>query len=294
MLRGFARPFYQRSSIRTTLPKHDFDANAALLVTPHAKNRIAIAKNLDESPLRPSNLILDLEMFGQLHPASSTQRNLLAASLAMHGLFFAWLLHSPEPQLLTATSIALGHNGKVLTPLYFPAQSPDDSTTSSPDRATEIYRHQRLGHEKLVWRKDSTLAKLPLPSAPVAQSTAEDSSKATTLSRLGHGAPAGLSYGTLPGGPIYGDEIRPALPISTADPVVYPWELPDSEGNVVVEITIDERGEIVRKTVIHSMGPKLDEKFLAALESWHFHPATHNGVAIASKQDAIFHFRARG
>jgi hypothetical protein len=42
------------------------------------------------------------------------------------------------------------------------------------------------------------------------------------------------------------------------------------------------------------MGPKLDEKFLAALENWHFQPATRNGVAIASKQDAIFHFRARG
>ncbi|MGB8730257.1 MAG: energy transducer TonB, partial [Candidatus Sulfotelmatobacter sp.] len=114
------------------------------------------------------------------------------------------------------------------------------------------------------------------------------------LSKLGHGAPAGLPYGTLPGGPVFGDEIRPALPVATVDPVVYPWELPESEGNVVVEITIDERGEIVRKTVLHSMGAKLDEKFLAALENWRFQPAMRNGVAIASKQDAIFHFRARG
>jgi len=93
---------------------------------------------------------------------------------------------------------------------------------------------------------------------------------------------------------VYGNEIRPALPVYTADPVVYPWELPESEGNVVVEITIDERGEIVSKTILHSMGPKLDEKFLAALENWRFQPATRNGVAIASKQDAVFHFRARG
>jgi protein TonB len=62
----------------------------------------------------------------------------------------------------------------------------------------------------------------------------------------------------------------------------------------VVEITIDERGDIVRKTVLQSLGPKLDEKVMAALESWHFNPATRNGIAIASKQDAIFHFRARG
>lgn len=234
-------------------------------------------------------------MFAQLSPGESkTQSRVLAASLVAHGLLFAWLLHTPEPQLLNPSSVALGRNGRLLTRIYFPTQSPDDSATSSPDRATEIYRHQRLGHEKLILKQNGALAKLPLPQAPLSPSSAEDKSKTATLSNLGHGAPAGLPYGSLPGGPVFGNEIRPALPVVTVDPVVYPWELPDSEGNVVVEITIDERGEIVGKTVLHSMGPKLDEKFLAALESWRFQPATRNGVAIASKQDAIFHFRARG
>jgi TonB family protein len=95
-------------------------------------------------------------------------------------------------------------------------------------------------------------------------------------------------------GPFSGNEIRPALPVSTSDPVAYPWELPDSEGNVVVEIVIDTRGDIVDKKVLHSLGPKLDEKVLLALDNWHFQPATRNGAPIASKQDAIFHFRARG
>lgn len=234
-------------------------------------------------------------MFAQLNSRSSaTQRRALASSLTLHGLVFAWLLHTPDPQLLTPTSVALGRNGKVLTRLYFPTASPDDSVTSSPDRATEVYRRRRLGHEKLILKQDTALAKLPMPRAPLVPPQAEDKAKTATLSNQGHGALAGLPYGTLPGGPVYGDEIRPALPVATVDPVVYPWELPDSEGNVVVEITIDERGEIVRKTVLHSMGPKLDEKFLAALGNWRFHPATRNGVAIASKQDAIFHFRARG
>ncbi len=234
-------------------------------------------------------------MFAQLSSGrSKPQPRVLAASLALHGLLFAWLLHTPEPQLLSPSSVALGRNGKILTRIYFPTESPDDSATSSPDRATEIYRRQRLGHEKLILKQNVALAKLPLPQAPLSRSSAEDKSKTATVSNLGHGAPAGLPYGSLPGGPVFGDEIRPALPVTTVDPVVYPWELPESEGNVVVEITIDERGEIVSKTVLHSMGPKLDEKFLAALENWRFHPATRNGVAIASKQDAIFHFRARG
>jgi TonB family protein len=218
----------------------------------------------------------------------------LTASLALHALLLAWLLHTPEPRLLNPSSVALGRNGKLLTPIYFPTDSPDGSASSSPSHATEVYRRQRLGHEKLFLKQNAAQAKLPSPQPPLAPSTAEDKAKTATLSNLGHGAPAGLPYGSVPGGPVFGDEIRPALPVTTVDPVVYPWELPDSEGNVVVEITIDERGEIVRKTVLHSMGPKLDEKFLAALENWHFQPAMRNGIAIPSKQDAIFHFRTRG
>jgi TonB family protein len=210
----------------------------------------------------------------------------------LHGLLFAWLLHSPEPRLLTPNSIAIGHNGKVVAKLYFPTQSPDDSATSSADKASEAYRHQRLGHEKLIWKQRSTQAKLMSPQIQLA--SAEDDASTATLAKLGHGAPAGLPYGSVPGGPVYGDEDRPALPITTADPVVYPWQRPDSEGKVIIEITIDERGEIVRKTVLQSLGPALDSQCLAALENWHFRPATQNGTPIPSKQDAIFPFKARG
>jgi TonB family protein len=234
-------------------------------------------------------------MFGQLNPGTArSQHKVLAASLALHGVLFAWLLHAPEPQLLNPSSIAVGHNGKVLTRLYFPTRTPDESSTSSADHATETYRHQRLGHEKLMWKPTSTVAKLPMPPAPLNPSAAEDNSQTATLSKLGHGATAGLPYGSLPGGPVYGDEIRPALPIATSDPVVYPWQQPESEGKVVIEITIDERGEIVRKTVLQSLGPEIDNRCLAALENWRFQPATHNGVPIPSKQDAIFPFKARG
>jgi TonB family protein len=234
-------------------------------------------------------------MFAQVNPGGSrSQRRLLLGSLALHGLLLGWMLHRPEPQLLNPTSVGIGGNGRVVTKIYWKSRNPDDSNTSSADSATEVYRRQRLARQKLIWKHPAELAKLPPLPSPISPTDAEDKSKTAMLSSLGHGALAGHPYGTIPGGPIYGDEVRPALPVTTSDPVAYPWELPDSEGRVVVEITIDERGEIVSKTVLESMGPKLDEKVLAALEKWHFQPATHNGVAIASKQDAIFHFGARG
>jgi hypothetical protein len=233
-------------------------------------------------------------MFVQLNPANARrQRRLLVASCAVHGLLLAWLLRSPEPIRLIPNSLALGQKGRSVTRLYWSSKNPDDSSHSSSDLATQRYRHERLG-QKLTWKAPAQLPKLPFPQMPVAQAEAEDNSKTQTLSALGHGAQAGVPYGSLYHGSVTGDEIRPALPTATSDPVVWPWQLPPSAGNEVIEIVIDERGEIVNKTVLQSLGPDIDNKCLAALENWHFQPATRNGRPIPSKQDAIFPFRARG
>jgi TonB family protein len=234
-------------------------------------------------------------MFAQLNPVSARQeRWLRMGSLAFHILLLAWLLHPPAPQLLTAVSVASGQNGKSVTRLYWPSKSPDDSSQSSSDQASQRYRHQRLSHDKLTWKAPAQPPKLTMPQESLARTNAEDNSQTQTLSALGHGAQAGLPYGTLSSGPFSGNEIRPALPVATSDPVAYPWELPDSEGNVVVEIVIDTHGDIVAKKVLQSLGSQLDEKVLIALGNWRFQPATRNGAPIASKQDAVFHFRARG
>ncbi|PYX54476.1 MAG: hypothetical protein DMG76_21670 [Acidobacteria bacterium] len=226
--------------------------------------------------------------------APQKQRGFVAWSLAVHTLLLGWLLHAPQPRLLTPSSVALGKNGTSVTPLYWPARVQDNSHNSSPDTPSAVYQHQRIAHQRLAWKQNASAAKLPPTPIPLPPSETESKSKTSTVSNLGHGAPPGRPYGTLGSAATFGVEIRPALPITTSDPVVYPWERPDSEGNVVVEITIDERGEIVRKSVLESAGPALDNKVLAALENWHFRPATRNGVAIVSKQDAIFHFKARG
>ena len=233
-------------------------------------------------------------MFSQLNPASARrQRWILSSTLAVHGLVLAWILHEPEPLLLNPVSVAIGQNGKSVTRLFWSSKNPDDSTHSSSDLATQKYRHQRLSHDKLTWKAPTDVAKLAQQN-PLARNSAEDNAKTQPLSALGHGAQAGLPYGTLNRGSFYGDEVRPALPIATSDPVVWPWQLPTSPGNEIIEITIDERGEITKKTVLQSLGPDIDSKCLAALENWRFRPATRNGSPIPSKQDAIFPFRARG
>ena len=133
-------------------------------------------------------------MFAQLKPETArNQRRIVAGSLVLHAALFAWLLHAPEPRLLMPTSVSLGRNGKVVTRIYWPSQLHDDSTTSSPENASEIYRHQRLGHEKLIWKPTATPPKMTAPRSTLAPSAVEDNSKTATLSKLGHGATAGPS-----------------------------------------------------------------------------------------------------
>ena len=113
------------------------------------------------------------------------------------------------------------------------------------------------------------------------------SSSLATSVRTSLSAPKSAKSGLKPNGRVKGKR-------GVRNTVVYPWQLPDYPGNEVIEITIDERGDIVRKTVLQSLGPDIDSKCLAALDNWHFQPATRNGAPIPSKQDAIFPFKARG
>jgi hypothetical protein len=233
-------------------------------------------------------------MFAQLSSASGrTGRWFRLASLALHGLLLVCLLHPPKALRLQPNSVLLGKNGASVTRLYWSSKTPDNSEFSSADAARQRYRHERLG-AKLTYKKPVEFAKLPKTEVPVTPANKQDNSKTQTLSAQGHGAQAGSPYGGFYHGSFFGDEIRPALPVATADPVVYPWQLPNYAGNEVIEIAIDERGEIVAKTVLQSLGPEIDKKCLAALANWHFRPATRNGAPIPSRQDAIFPFQARG
>ena len=81
----------------------------------------------------------DCEMFTSLNPVTAPrQRRLLIGSLALHGILLAFLLHAPEPQLINPSSVALGQNGNSVTRLYFPSQSPDDSSRSSSDMQKSV------------------------------------------------------------------------------------------------------------------------------------------------------------
>jgi TonB family protein len=189
-----------------------------------------------------------------------------SACIAMHCALLAWILHAPKPQFLTPNSIASG-KADGATVLYFTAEGERQETAATKARLTfpTRARKKQLAEEKALAAQNQK----PVPPQ----------------------APAGSPYGHGVGGPLFGSEVRPALPVVSIEPKVYPWELGGMEGDVIVEVTIDDHGTIVDKKLVQSFTPNIDSRVLAALEQWQFVPATRDGVPIASKQDISYHFR---
>jgi len=143
--------------------------------------------------------------------------------------------------------------------------------------ATEA--HISLSASKLSARRQKRISKAPLK-------TYKDQPGDTVQA-----ARAGSPYGSLAEGPDQSRENKPALPVAFVNPEVSRSELPPGvQGDVVVEVTIDARGNIVEKRILQRIGYGIDEKVLAALEGWRFTPATQDGVPILSRHDVHFHF----
>jgi periplasmic protein TonB len=104
-------------------------------------------------------------------------------------------------------------------------------------------------------------------------------------------AEVGSETGSAYDGKANGEEVRPALPVAFQDLKISRSELPSGiQGDVIVEITIDAQGAVVKERLLQGLGHGVDDRVIAVLRDWRFHPATRNGVAIPSKHDVHFHF----
>ena len=202
-------------------------------------------------------------------PPSPRRRFGWLASTAIHAAALACLLYRP-PAIFVSPRFSVHGNGGGAQVVYL----------TTPSEFSTMPRSNEL------------TAPLTAPSAGPLRITRL--SKKASLGRNLHpahaAAPGGSSYGSMLEGAV-GTEVRPALPQVFPDPDVDRASLPPSiQGDVIVEITIDERGNVTDERLLTGLDHGVDEKVMAALRNWHFLPATLDGVPIASKQDVHFHF----
>ena len=212
--------------------------------------------------------------------ASLPKRRSLYASVASHCILLAWLLHSPAAVFVSPSSIQRGENGRSLTEVYW-----------THDMSVEEQRTLEKGH--LTWTPPPKTKQPQQKPEPIPNKGPEDT--AISASKVDSATPAvGSSFGSLAYGAVSGLEVRPAVRIFGSEPILDTDDLAGiSEGNEIIELTIDAQGIIVERSVIQSLSPAVDMRVLAALADWRFRPATRDGVAIPSKQDVYYHFPIR-
>jgi len=213
-------------------------------------------------------------------PTSTSKPYVVYASVALHCLLLAWWVRSPAPIFVAPVSVSSGEYGTSVTRLYWydAKSSAEPETLPSEPRLTWAQK-QKQKRQREQQLKDALLS---------------DEAPQTTASHVQPGPPAGTPYGSLTYGDITGLEIRPAIRIAGSEPYVDRDDLQGVQaGNEVIEIVIDEQGNIVSHTVLASLGPVADNKVLAALQNWRFRPATKNGIPIPSKQDVEYFFPTR-
>ena len=104
-------------------------------------------------------------------------------------------------------------------------------------------------------------------------------------------ARGGSPFGRIPGSPLSTEEVVPAFPDVYPDPPISRDELPAGvQGDVIVEVTIDPRGNVVDTKLLQGIGYGIEQKVLDVLQRWHFHPAMRDGVTIASQHIVHFHY----
>jgi TonB family protein len=206
-------------------------------------------------------------------PARRRRRSFsVCLSSALHGLVAAVLCWPTAPVFVKPVQIARGEGGSA-TPLSVVLYVPNDlqlATVTKPPLLSLPASAQKKKQRTKLSKRTNVLEEAEKPSNP---------------------AEAGSEQGSAYDGLSSGDEVKPALPVAFQDLRISRSELPSGlQGDVIVEITIDAQGIVVAERLLQGLGHEVDERVIAVLRDWRYHPATRNGVPIPSKYDVHFHF----
>lgn len=212
-------------------------------------------------------------LLGELPDGRTIARKPLFASIALHVLVVAAFCYHPEPPFFKAEPALRGQGGRGVVALV---ATPGVSSLRAPQLSDlEEQKPLRVPAKKKPGAK--------APERAVQPATTEDKD-------LKPGMP-GFVLGSLTDGFAANHDVRAAISIVAPDPPIARHKLPEwIRGDVIVEVTIDEQGNVTATRVLKTVGFGLDQIIVDTLRQWRYIPARVDGVAVASREDVHFHF----
>jgi periplasmic protein TonB len=195
----------------------------------------------------------------------------IVLSAVLHGLVVAAICWPTAPLFVKPTLLARGEGGDA-TPISVVLYVPNDLQLAAAEKPPllSLPASSKKKQRTRLHKRTNVLESAKEVSSPTE---------------------AGSELGSAYDGLTSGDEVKPALPVAFQDLKIPRSELPSGlQGDVIVEITIDAQGAVVQERLLQGLGHGVDERVIAVLRDWRFHPATRNGIAIPSKHDVHFHF----
>ncbi len=84
-------------------------------------------------------------------------------------------------------------------------------------------------------------------------------------------------------------DMTPAFPVFSPHPPIKDRSLlPQTAEKIVVDVDVDEGGQVVKETLVKGLGNQLDAMVLNIVKTWRFEPAKVNGKPVASQAEVIF------
>jgi TonB family protein len=197
----------------------------------------------------------------------------IVGSLCMHGAVIALVVWICSPRYLHESASLRGKDGdKSAIALVSPG-------ISAPFRTKAIAEPEDHKLHLPPRRK----VRNPAPASPIEASASTENKQAN--------ATPGSQNGSLSFGLTGNHDVRIAYSVFAPDPPIDRSKLPEwIRGDVVVEVAINEKGDVVETRVLKSLGFGLDDVIVETLRKWHYQPAKVDGVPVASKHDVYFHF----
>jgi TonB family protein len=200
--------------------------------------------------------------------------SMLLSFAAQFALLLA-LLYRAAPIFVTPSDVEFGipHSSGTRSIVYL--------APVGPEQARPPTREPRL----------TLKAALPAKPKPPKTEPNREESTSTANDAPEETARGGSPFGRVPGSPLSSDEVVPAFPDVYPDPPISRADLPAGvQGDVIVQVTIDPRGDVVETKLLQGIGYGVEQKVLLVLQRWHFHPAMRDGITIASQHIVHFHY----